>query len=506
MGKKKKKSSKKQKKKKKNAGGGGLRTPRLSGNVVPEAFPGCHVVHDPEIPPWVLEDQSDPFDPDEFGLTPETEHLLPQISIDPESRIMCLTNHSHAHRRSFFITLGHRLQGRGGAPLSTGHWRDAQGERHECTTIVAVLQPRRLLEICTVDPAPLNRNSGSAGSSNGRINGRTNGSGGGGNGSNGGDSSHGSQGSSGGNGSSGGGARASASSSCDASALDLYSTISDIVDGVGFGEQQQQQQRHQQQRDSALAHTNKVHRPPAFPFPLGGAGPFLCSQGACGCFTHFYSGTMHAIDLSCPVGTPVLAVGAGTIVEVKDSTNVSGIHASHLFEWNSIMLRVDEHDENTKTKKKRKNGGGGGGGGGSEVASSLPASVMVAGPPSAPSNQNQKSSGVAAPAPPAAYLAAKEEAETEQEAAPIYVEYVHIASGSAVVKVGDVVRQGDLLCRSGDVGFCPTPHLHIQVHRDARQDAPTAPFCFFCKDQDTTYVPSAGRWYSADGPVQRQDT
>ena len=39
----------------------------------------------------------------EFGLTPENEHLLPQISIDPESRIMCLTNHSHTHRRSFFL-------------------------------------------------------------------------------------------------------------------------------------------------------------------------------------------------------------------------------------------------------------------------------------------------------------------------------------------------------------------------------------------------------------------
>ena len=34
-----------------------------------------------------------------------------------------------------------------------------------------------------------------------------------------------------------------------------------------------------------------------YAFPLGGAGPYLCSQGACGQFTHFYPATLHAIDL-----------------------------------------------------------------------------------------------------------------------------------------------------------------------------------------------------------------
>ena len=126
-------------------------------------------------------------------------------------------------------------------------------------------------------------------------------------------------------------------------------------------------------------------------------------------------------------------------------------------------------------------------------------------PPSAPSTSHNASIGGATALPPLAGPAAVDEEAEEKGATPIFVEYVHIASGSAVVKVGDVVRKGDLLCRSGDVGFCPTPHLHIQVHKESRRDAPTAPFCFLCKDQATAYVPTAGHWYSADGPVVTED-
>jgi murein DD-endopeptidase MepM/ murein hydrolase activator NlpD len=44
-----------------------------------------------------------------------------------------------------------------------------------------------------------------------------------------------------------------------------------------------------------------------------------------------------------------------------------------------------------------------------------------------------------------------------------FIEYVHIKQSSASVKVGDRVVTGQPLCLSGDVGFCPSPHLHIQV-------------------------------------------
>ena len=60
-------------------------------------------------------------------------------------------------------------------------------------------------------------------------------------------------------------------------------------------------------------------------FPLGGEGPFLCSQGFGGQFTHFYPSTFHAVDLECAVGTPVLAVADGVVVEVHQDAEVTGV-------------------------------------------------------------------------------------------------------------------------------------------------------------------------------------
>ena len=36
-----------------------------------------------------------------------------------------------------------------------------------------------------------------------------------------------------------------------------------------------------------------------------------------GCFTHFYPNTCHAIDLECQIGTPIIAVGDGEVVEIN---------------------------------------------------------------------------------------------------------------------------------------------------------------------------------------------
>lgn len=60
------------------------------------------------------------------------------------------------------------------------------------------------------------------------------------------------------------------------------------------------------------------------------------AQGVGGNFTHFYSGTLHAIDFECPEGTPVLAVAGGTVKEVRQSNTAGGVHARGLFEWNSV--------------------------------------------------------------------------------------------------------------------------------------------------------------------------
>lgn len=76
-------------------------------------------------------------------------------------------------------------------------------------------------------------------------------------------------------------------------------------------------------------------------FPLEG-GPFLCTQGEDGELTHFFSGNLHAIDFRCPVGTSLLAVADGVVVEAKDENTLTGISVLNLFQWNSILIRVDE--------------------------------------------------------------------------------------------------------------------------------------------------------------------
>jgi len=162
-----------------------------------------------------------------------------------------------------------------------------------------------------------------------------------------------------------------------------------------------------------------------YPFPLEGKGDnsYLCTQGVNGAFTHFYCQTYHAIDFACNVGTSVVSVGDGEVVEVKDENSVGGIHVRNLFLWNSMIIKMDDG---------------------------------------------------------------------------IFVEYVHIRNRSALVKVGDRVVQGQKICESGDVGFCPQPHLHIQMHTSKEKNAPTVKFAL--KDIDgNKYFPEAGKYYSKQG-------
>lgn len=80
-------------------------------------------------------------------------------------------------------------------------------------------------------------------------------------------------------------------------------------------------------------------------FPLAGPGPYLCTQGVGGQLTHFFSGNLHAIDFRCPVGTPLLAVGDGTVVEANDENTLTGVSVKNLFQWNSIMIQLDSEDD-----------------------------------------------------------------------------------------------------------------------------------------------------------------
>jgi hypothetical protein len=171
-------------------------------------------------------------------------------------------------------------------------------------------------------------------------------------------------------------------------------------------------------------------------FPLSG-GPFLCSQGENGELTHFFSGNLHAIDFACPVGTPLLAVEDGVVVEAKDCNTLTGIAVSNLFEWNSIIIQLDEKVGET---------------------------------------QNEK-----------------------DYAGPLFVEYVHIQKSS--VKAGDRVKRGQMIGSSGSVGFSPEPHLHFSAFRSSDPEAPTVRVKFAPLESDDSFLPRAGTWYDATGSV-----
>lgn len=58
--------------------------------------------------------------------------------------------------------------------------------------------------------------------------------------------------------------------------------------------------------------------------------------------------------------------------------------------------------------------------------------------------------------------------------------YLHLQKGGARVKVGDVVRQGQLIAKSGNVGRSMLPHLHFEVRRGEA----TIPISFFDVTED----------------------
>jgi len=81
-------------------------------------------------------------------------------------------------------------------------------------------------------------------------------------------------------------------------------------------------------------------------------------------------------------------------------------------------------------------------------------------------------------------------------------EYVHIQAGSAsaLVQAGQQVRRGQPLCCSGDVGFCPRPHLHLELHLEEGARAPSVPFGF--QGAAGPFRCEEGRLYAPSGPVE----
>ena len=153
----------------------------------------------------------------------------------------------------------------------------------------------------------------------------------------------------------------------------------------------------------------------------------------------------------------------GTVVDVRDTcesnddedddiVEVSGIAARNMFRWNSMMIRAADVDGDGS----RARGG------------------------------------------------------------PLYVEFVHIQTGSCVVRPGDEVRVGRFVCRSGSAGFSPEPHLHVAAYRGDGDDAATVRVRFEQSSclggggevgtnggglSSSTVLPRAGGWYDSGGPV-----
>ena len=184
---------------------------------------------------------------------------------------------------------------------------------------------------------------------------------------------------------------------------------------------------------------------------------YQCIQSESGQLTHFFHGNYHAIDFACPIGTPLYSPADGTVVDVHDNSDVkidgtndnlievSGIAATNLFHWNSVMIRADE---------------------------------------STCSNESTNTNS-------------------------LYVEYVHIQSNSCTVKVGDRVRRGQLLCKSGSVGFSPCPHLHLGAYRSGEDGAASVRVRFNCYGgieggEPGSFLPAAGCWYDEHGLVQKE--
>ncbi len=59
-----------------------------------------------------------------------------------------------------------------------------------------------------------------------------------------------------------------------------------------------------------------------------------------------------------------------------------------------------------------------------------------------------------------------------------YATYAHLLLGSAVVKVGQKIKAGDLIAQSGNSGFSSGPHLHFVIRQNSGFKTTSIPFTF----------------------------
>ena len=214
-------------------------------------------------------------------------------------------------------------------------------------------------------------------------------------------------------------------------------------------------------------------------FPLKD-GPFLCTQSEGGQLTHFFSGNLHAIDFACPIGTPLIAVADGIVIESNDQNTLTGIAVTNLFQWNSIILQLDKtipnnNTEDTTTTTNNNNNNNGERNTNMEKCEEKEETMM---------NED------------VAQMMKKENKSIESTNNSLFVEYVHIQK--SLVTSGDRVQKGQIIGYSGSVGFSPEPHLHFSAFRSSDPTAPTVRVNFE-SNSGTLYLPQAGKWYHQNG-------
>lgn len=77
--------------------------------------------------------------------------------------------------------------------------------------------------------------------------------------------------------------------------------------------------------------------------------------------------------------------------------------------------------------------------------------------------------------------------------------YVHLAQNGAKVKVGDKVKEGQVIALSGNTGYSATPHLHFMVDRPEGGVYASVPVLFRSGDDKPFDIVHGGKYKAPDG-------
>ncbi|MBP7006098.1 M23 family metallopeptidase [Patescibacteria group bacterium] len=162
-----------------------------------------------------------------------------------------------------------------------------------------------------------------------------------------------------------------------------------------------------------------VYRRP-FPFVQRGFPFFMCSRIEPNSVAHV-GRDKHAVDFLVPEGTPVCAPRDGVVTEVKDGSDRGG--ADRAFEHDANYIVIDHTSATFKVM------------GYSRLAWS-----------------DEELGGGHNPV--------IDEDEGQRSI------IIHLAKGSARVKVGDHVRAGQIIAMQGSTGWTYAPHIHFAVYQN----------------------------------------